>query len=47
MKVTTFMEKSMVMEDLHGQMAVHTQDNSKKTISKVRVHTIGLTVVSS
>ena len=47
MKATMFMEKSMVMEDLHGQMVVLTQDNSKKTIFKVRVHTIGLMVVSS
>lgn len=46
MKVTMFMEKSMVMEDLHGQMVVHTQDNSKKTIFKVKVHTIGLMVAS-
>jgi len=47
MKETTFMEKSMVMEDLHGQMGVHIQDNSKKTIFKVKEHIIGLMVVSS
>jgi len=41
------MEKSMVMEDLHGQMGVHIQDNSKKTIFKVKEHIIGLMVVSS
>jgi hypothetical protein len=47
MKATMFMVKSMVMEDLLGQMVVHTQDNSKKIIFRVRVLTIGLMVVSS
>lgn len=47
MKAIMFMEKSMAKEDLHGQMVVPTLDNSKKTIFKVRVHTIGLMVVSS
>ena len=47
MKATMFMEKNMAMEDILGQMGVHTQDNSKKTIFKVKVHTIGLMVVSS
>jgi hypothetical protein len=42
-----FMEKSTAMEDLHGQMGVHTQDNLKKTIFKVREHTIGLMDVNS
>lgn len=45
-KATMFMEKSMVMEDLLGLMVVHTQDNSKKIIFKVKVLTIGLMVVS-
>ena len=46
MKATMFMGKSMVMEDLLGLMVVHTQDNSKKIIFKVKVLTIGLMVVS-
>jgi hypothetical protein len=46
MKATMFMVKSMVMEDLLGQMVVHTQDNSKKIIFRVKVLTIGLMVVS-
>ena len=45
-KATMFMEKSMVMEDLLGLMVVHTQDNSKKIIFKVKVLTTGLMVVS-
>ena len=45
-KATMFMGKSMVMEDLLGLMVVHTQDNSKKIIFKVKVLTIGLMVVS-
>ena len=47
MKATMFMGKSMVMEDLLGLMVVHTQDNSKKIIFKVKVLTTGLMVVSS
>jgi len=46
MKATMFMGKSMVMEDLLGLMVVHTQDNSKKIIFKVKVLTTGLMVVS-
>ena len=46
MKVIMYMEKSMVMGDLHGQMAVLTLVNLKRTIFKVKVHTIGLMVVS-
>ena len=46
MRVITFMEKSMAMENLLGLTVVHTQDNLKKTIFKGRAHAFGLTVVS-
>jgi hypothetical protein len=47
MRVITFMEKSMAMENLLGLTAVHTQDNLKKTIFKGRAHTFGLMAVST